>query len=292
MLPEPHSQHASEVGRGDRFEFGKNWANFLSVLDDRRIEQATRSLVTMLGVENLQGKSFLDVGSGSGLFSLAAMRLGATSVHSFDYDPHSIASTREVKRRYFPEAENWTIAQGSVLDRDYLGSLGTYDVVYSWGVLHHTGSMWEALGNVVPLVAPDGRLYIAIYNDQGALSKWWTFLKKTYNRLPRVAQGPFALLVMGPREVAMAGWYIVSGQPMRTIHAWTRYHEQAVNGRGMSRWHNIIDWIGGYPFEVATPEQIVQFYRDRGLVLESPMPPRHRKMGCNEFVLRHVLPSD
>lgn len=118
-------------------------------------EEAKSSLRRMLNVESLEGKTFLDVGSGSGLFSLAARRLGA-KVHSFDYDPKSVACTRELKRRYFPEDPQWTIEEGSVLDRDYLTRLGQFDVVYSWGVLHHTGAMWEALGNVAPLVAGGG----------------------------------------------------------------------------------------------------------------------------------------
>jgi 2-polyprenyl-6-hydroxyphenyl methylase/3-demethylubiquinone-9 3-methyltransferase len=93
-------QHANEVAAGQRFEFGANWLRFLEMLNDERIAQAEQSLCDMLGVSDLLGKSFLDVGSGSGLFSLAARQLGAT-VHSFDYDPQSVACTQELKRWYF-----------------------------------------------------------------------------------------------------------------------------------------------------------------------------------------------
>ena len=140
------SAHAGEVSRGERFEFGKNWSRFLSLLNDERIAAAQNSLKHMLGVEDLRGKSFLDIGSGSGLFSLVARRLGAR-VHSFDYDPHSVACTKELRRRYFPGDAEWTVEGGSALDADYLKSLGEFDVVYSWGVLHHTGQMWQALDN-------------------------------------------------------------------------------------------------------------------------------------------------
>ncbi|MCZ7622150.1 MAG: class I SAM-dependent methyltransferase [Candidatus Kuenenia sp.] len=143
--------HSMEIKKGERFEFGKNWRHFFACINEDRILEAKRSLKIMLNVEDLEGKSFLDIGSGSGLFSLAARRLGA-HVHSFDYDPQSVACTHELKRRYFPNDSNWTIGEGSALDTNYLSSLGTFDVVYSWGVLHHTGAMWEALGNVASLV--------------------------------------------------------------------------------------------------------------------------------------------
>ena len=118
--------------KDNRFDFGENWARFLTVLDDDRIQEAERSLREMLQVESLDGRRFLDIGSGSGLFSLAARRLGAT-VHSFDYDPQSVASTAELRRRYFPEDTHWVVEQGSALDAAYLESLGTFDIVYSWG---------------------------------------------------------------------------------------------------------------------------------------------------------------
>ena len=150
------SNHAIEVQQGERFGFGDNWTRFLSVLNDERIEEAKTSLRRMLNVESLVDKTFLDVGSGSGLFSLAARMLGA-QVYSFDYDPQSVGCTAELKRRYFPD-DGWVVESGSVLDKEYLSRLGSFDVVYSWGVLHHTGSMWEALANVAPLVRPGSLL--------------------------------------------------------------------------------------------------------------------------------------
>jgi 2-polyprenyl-6-hydroxyphenyl methylase/3-demethylubiquinone-9 3-methyltransferase len=227
----------------------------------------------MLGVERLDGLMFLDVGCGSGLFSLAARRLGAR-VHSFDYDPQSVACTQELKRRYYEGDADWRIEQGSVLDRAYLDRLGTFDIIYSWGVLHHTGDMWRALANVAPLVVPGGRLFIAIYNDQGYLSKRWKTIKRIYNQIKWIR--PFLLIY---------GWIHAWGMNtlldfyhLRPFSSWRAYKEE----RGMSPWWDVVDWIGGWPFEVATPEAIFRFYRDRGFRLQELV--TRQGYGCNEFV--------
>src|SRR5438045_550600 len=190
-------QHAVEVAEGQRFEFGRNWSRFLLYLDDERITVAEQSLKETFAVADLECTSFLDIGSGSGLFSLAARRLGAR-VHSFDYDPDSVACTRELKHRYFHNDQAWTIEEGSALDEGYVNSLGAFDVVYSWGVLHHTGDMWRALETAALPVAPGGKLFVALYNDQGSRSVRWRKIKKAYNNLPGLLKIPFAVAVSAP----------------------------------------------------------------------------------------------
>ncbi|WP_199248594.1 bifunctional 2-polyprenyl-6-hydroxyphenol methylase/3-demethylubiquinol 3-O-methyltransferase UbiG [[Phormidium] sp. ETS-05] len=263
------STFEQEVKRGERFQFGKNWSNFLSVLDDERIGKAENSLKQSLQVEDLQGKSFLDIGSGSGLFSLAARRLGAT-VHSFDYDPQAVVCTQQLKNRFFSDDKNWLIEKGSILDSEYLNGLSQFDIVYSWGVLHHTGSMWQALENAGSLVAMNGKLFIAIYNDQGWKSQYWKIVKKQYNQnkllrpILTIVHIPFLLIFP-------LIWRLLIG----------RFKGR----RGMSAWFDLIDWIGGYPFEVAKPEEVHNFFEKREFKIVN-----HNlclgKMGCNEFIFQ------
>ena len=279
------STHAIEVAERQRFEFGENWSRFLHALDEERVARARESLCAMLEVETLEGRRFLDIGSGSGLFSLAARQLGAR-VHSFDYDPRSVACTKELRRRYFNNDPEWTIEEGSALDPDYVQSLGQFDIVYSWGVLHHTGDMWHALANAALPVADGGKLFIAIYNDLGSRSRRWTWIKKTYNGLPRLLKSPFAAAVVAPEEAKALLRSMVLLNPGEYVQRWTRYN----TNRGMSRWRDIIDWVGGYPYEFAKPEEIFEFYRERGFQL-TRMKCGGVGLGCNEFVFALSDPS-
>ena len=256
-----------EMKAGERFAFGENWSRFLSLLDEERIVQATDSLRNMLEVDDLKGKTFLDIGSGSGLFSLAAKRLGA-KVFSFDYDPQSVACAAELKRRYFDNDADWQIQQGSVLDTDYVKSLGQFDITYSWGVLHHTGNQWQALSNASDTVAENGKLFIALYNFQPVLSTYWTFVKRTYNRFP--LSRPLFVALYTPHMILLRLLNILRNR---------KY------ARGMSVRHDLVDWLGGYPFEVSTPDEIFDYFKARGYQLRKIKTVGGR-MGCNEFVFQ------
>jgi SAM-dependent methyltransferase len=268
----------NEIDPGNRFEFGKNWQRFLSILDEDRILEAERSLKQMLEIDNLHGKSFLDIGSGSGLFSLAARRLGA-KVYSFDYDSLAVECTAELKRCYFPNDPSWAVQQGDILNVDYLKSLDTFDIVYSWGVLHHTGAMWRAMENVIPLVTLGGKLFISIYNDQGNASRRWRILKKFYNKSSNIIRFILVLLV--------GLLWIIRTSLVRLSHLQNplpfKEWADTKKERGMSVWHDLVDWVGGYPFEVAKPEEVFDFYRQRGFELVR-LKTRGGGLGCNEYV--------
>ena len=270
--------NAAEIARGERFQFGQNWSQFLPVIDEERIQEAETSLKQMLEVDSLDGKTFLDIGSGSGLFSLAARRLGAR-VHSFDFDPKSVYCTTELRKNYFRDDDTWKIEEGSVLDGEFMKSLGQYDVVYSWGVLHHTGDLWTALENAQQRVAPGGKFFIALYNDTGSQSARWVWIKKTYNGLPGILRPPFAALAMAPQELKQMVKSIVLLKPGRYIDSWTSYRKN----RGMTKWRDIVDWVGGYPYEVSTPDEIFDFARARGFLL-TKLKCGRVGLGCNEFV--------
>ena len=257
-----------------RFKFGKNWEYFLNSLDEAGIHQAEISLKEMLGINTLAGKTFLDVGSGSGVFSLAARRLGA-KVTSFDYDFDSVECAKKLKKQFFDDNDNWQIDQGDVLNAEYLKSLGQFDIVYSWGVLHHTGDMWRALKNISNLNLNNGILFISLYNDQGLESKLWGIVKKSYNILPNLFK-PFILAITFTRMWAITILKdTLKGHPLKTLRSYNK-------NRGMSVWRDVVDWAGGYPFEVAKPNDVIGFFGKKGFKL---IKIKHSDgSGCNEYV--------
>lgn len=273
LLQAKEAEMTSAVLDDHRFEFGRNWSAFLATIDEPKISLAQRSLAELLQVQSLEGKRFLDVGCGSGLSSLVARRLGA-EVMSFDYDVQSVATTRVLRDRFAPNDPAWRIEQGSVLDQSYIAQLGEWDIVYSWGVLHHTGSMWLAIENTARMTAPRGRLALALYNDQGRLSEYWRGIKRAYVTRPWMR--PFLITLA---FVWTWGWtMLVDLKRLRPGRTWREYGRE----RGMSAWHDLVDWAGGYPFEVATPDAIFEFFRKRAFSLDKLITRQGR--GCNEFV--------
>lgn len=268
----------NEIGT-DRFPFGENWKRFLGILSEEHIQEAEKAIVTFLRVSDLTGKRFLDIGSGSGLHSLAARRLGAEVV-SFDYDLQSVSCTREIKSRYYSDDPLWKIEQGSILDRDYVDGLGAFDIAYAWGVLHHTGALWQALYNSQRPLREGGLLFVAIYNDQGIVSAIWKIVKRAY------CSGAFGRGMMTALfyPVFFLSGLLIDLARLRNPSARYREHKKY---RGMSLLHDWRDWLGGYPFEPAEPNRIISFYKNLGFELVNFQPTGHG-FGNNQFLFRRV----
>lgn len=286
-----NEERINAPANGNAFAFGKNWSRFLTTLNDDRVLAAENSLRTLLRVETLNGQRFLDAGSGSGLFSLAAYRMQANVV-SFDVDRDSIACTQELKRRYASSSERWNVTIGSLLDESFLQSLGSFDVVYCWGVAHHTGDMWSAIHNLSQNVKPNGFFVLAIYNDQLYISKAWRGIKRIYNRLPPVLRPLFAAAVgsyaflkrLIVTMLAALLRLITLRNPFVPLLNWAR----ETQARGMHGWYDLVDWVGGWPFEVAKPEEIFRYLRDRQFMLKEMTTCIGH--GCNEFVFQKTSP--
>lgn len=271
-----------DAERQDRFAFGKNWQSFIASIDDDRIANSTTSLCEMLDVDSLAGKRFLDIGSGSGLSSLAAHHLGA-NVTSLDADPESVQCTDALRHRYAEDSPRWHVSQGSVLDESFMESLGRFDVVCAWGVLHHTGDMRRAIAFASQRVADGGLFFLAIYNDQGGASRRWLAVKRLYHRMPSVIRPIWVITIASWYEFKFALARLARGRNPLPLADWRAKRSD----RGMSAWHDWVDWVGGLPFEVAKPEEIILPLNKSGFVLEN-LRTVGSGWGCNEYVFRRL----
>jgi len=266
--------------REHRFEFGANWLDFARHLRIEQIAKAEQSLCGLLGCDTLAGRRFLDIGSGSGLFSLAARRLGAR-VHSFDFDASSVECTTHLRDLYCPGADGWTVEHGSILDGNYVRTLGTFDVVYSWGVLHHTGSMDAALGAAARLVSPFGLFAFALYH-RTLMCGFWRWEKRWYAGASSEAQRRARAIYIA----LLRARFIFSG---RDFEAYVAGYE---NGRGMDFNHDVHDWMGGFPYESIGGPEVDAIMRRLGCVRVhgegTPLTVGIFGSGCDEYLYRRA----
>lgn len=257
-----------------RFEFGQNWEIYLSKISDEHVREAQRSFQTFTGLTSLQGKRFLDIGCGSGIHSYVAFLMGASEILSFDYDPFSVECTEKLKDWKAPEAAHWRVARGDILSQKEMAGLGCFDFVYAWGSLHHTGSLWKAIGQAAILVKPGGLFDLAIYNKHWS-SPLWRQIKRVYCVSPRPIQKTLLAAYQTAEWLRIA--LVKRRNPSRFIQEYSRQ-------RGMIWKEDLRDWLGGYPYEYASPKEIRHFLGQRGFTLLKETP--NRSLGCSEFLFR------
>jgi SAM-dependent methyltransferase len=236
------------------FSFGENWQNYLGSVSDQEIDEAKKDIEKWLGLDSVSGKTVIDIGCGSGIHSLAFYLLGAKKICSFDYDKLSVAAAKTLWEKE-GKPSNWRIYQGSILDQESIESLGKFDIVYSWGVLHHTGAMWDALDKSIGLIMEGGVLWVSLY-VAGPRYIQDLKLKKKYN----------ASSEWGKRW--MIGKWVGVLMLSRLRHLQNPFTWNQSRGRGMNVYHDIIDWLGGLPYEVASEDAVLRFARENDLVLE------------------------
>jgi SAM-dependent methyltransferase len=261
-------------GENISFSFGQNWQKYVANVDEAAVKCAEQSFVDFTKLNRLDDYEFLDLGCGSGMSSLVALRLGARRVVGVDVDPSSVAASTAMRERFGYSHDRWQIHSGSVLDEEFLQGLGRFSYVYSWGVLHHTGAMWPAIENVVRHnVQPGGMLHLALYHAHSTAPTWLK-IKRLCNASPRVL---FPLLKYSYLAALFAKMSLRFQSPIRYVR---NYKGQ----RGMNFFRDVDDWMGGLPYEFCSPEEVTNFMASRGgkrLQLKEA-----NSCGCNEFLFQ------
>lgn len=263
------------------FKFGENWASYARTIDQTMLDEAKEGLVRLFGQDGLRGKTFLDIGCGSGIHSTAAACLGATTVRAVDLDPVSVETTRQTLARFAPDTDA-TAEQVSVFTLDPEVH-GRFDVVYSWGVLHHTGAMNDAIRRAAATVAPDGLLALAMYRKT-ALCAAWKVEKRWYAKASPKAQAAARSVFITLFRLGL----MLSGR------SYASYVATYKSARGMDHLHDVHDWMGGYPYESASASDMDAMILPLGFTLERsftrPFSLGLFGSGCDEYVYRRGTP--
>jgi SAM-dependent methyltransferase len=233
--------------RKTHFEFGANWQDYAKMVDKTRIDGAIAGLQKLFP-DGLSGKAFLDIGCGSGLHSLAAISLGAASVLAIDIDENSVSATRGLLTEFVPDGP-WEAKILSVLD---VSDIGGFDVVYSWGVLHHTGAMWRAIEKAASFVKPGGVFALAIY-AKTSFDGAWKLEKRMYKSAPAPAQWTMRQLFISA---------LIAAKLVRGKNPMSLFSEPIARGMNLS--NDVHDWLGGYPYETASIEELTSRISDMG----------------------------
>lgn len=249
------------------FSFGKNFSDYLKSVDlDKALGEARKSLSSFLQTDNLKGLSFLDLGAGSGLYSKAALDLGAKSVVSIDSDKAALECCRKLKGSAY--GARWEILEGDILDSTFMNSLPKFDIVYAWGVVHHTNRMWRALANAGQRVKSKGKIYLGVYNHADAFgfypdgrfgnSRFWRSFKSFYSNC-----SPWGQKIINNMSIlGISGIYLTQGaKPLRRL--------RSVEDRGMTWQVSMLDWLGGYPYNYARPNDVFRFMVRRDFALQN-----------------------
>lgn len=276
---------ATLLDQTSHFAFGKNWLDYAEKIDEARVAQAAADLQRLAGRERLAGLSFLDIGCGSGLHALAAIRLGAARVIGVDIDADSVEASRRTLARFAPDADA-RFETCSVFDMP-VERFGTFDVVYSWGVLHHTGDMDRAIACAAALVAPAGVFLVALYLKT-PFCGIWRHIKRWYSRATPASQA-------WARHVRIRLQRLAFKAQRRDFDAYVRDYD---TNRGMDYYNDVHDWMGGYPYESVSPQCCHEFLARLGFSLEREFVPRSGRYlpgllgsGCAEYAFRRTVLS-
>ena len=258
------------------FSFGENWQDYLKNASEREVDRAKRDIEEWLDPISISGKAIIDIGSGSGIHSLAFYLLGAEEICSFDFDQLSVDATKTLWEKE-GRPPNWRIFHGSILDEEWIKSLGKFDIVYFWGVLHHTGAIWDAFEKSISLIKTGGILWISLYAKGPRYVKDLE-LKKKYNSSS--SRGKHRMISKRIGRLMLG----------RLKHFQNPFTWNENTERGMNVYHDVVDWLGGLPYEVASEDEVLRFGRKYGLVLERITV--RKEGGCSIYVFSRSIRSE
>jgi len=262
------------------FAFGENWDLYSRQIDSRHIENSKKDFIGLTHLDCLEGMKVLDIGSGSGIHSLSMMLLGCKNLVSLDYDFDSVSTTKRVLSGKIFKGD-YQVIQADILKHIPELDGHTFDLVYSWGVLHHTGDMMKGIDESVRYVKPGGLIALALYRKT-LFCSFWKIEKFIYSKSPKLLQR----VVQKSYELVFAlHTYLKTGQTFGS------YKHDYLQKRGMEFSRDVHDWLGGYPYESIDPKYLIQYMQLMGFSLVNSNIAKKQigilGSGCDEFLFKN-----
>jgi ubiquinone/menaquinone biosynthesis C-methylase UbiE len=188
--------------------YGKLWDKYET---DEYIKEAYRIIESRFknnefDLSVLKGKTILDMGCGSGRYTIALTKTGAEKVYGIDLGKESIRKAALIAEK--SGIRNIEFDVGSVLDLPYEDNL--FDFIYSNGVLHHTENLEQGINELYRTLKPGGESFLYLYADGGI---FWYSRKKMPRVMKKIPQSyTMAILDLlgmpNNRFIFCDNWYV------------------------------------------------------------------------------------
>jgi ubiquinone/menaquinone biosynthesis C-methylase UbiE len=214
--------------------------------------------------EEVKGKSVLDAGCGTGIFSIIFATNGAGRVTGIDISEGSLQTARGLKKKF--NLENADFQKQDMLALPF--SDESFDIVWAWGTVHHTTDPFRAITELLRILKPSGSILLAVYK-RTRLTFLHEIIRKTLLRAPRKTWKGLARVMA----------FFLS--PVIFL-----FKKREKSRRGEKLEELIIDWYFVPIRHYYKPEEIRGFLEERGLVIEKYLPASGRFDSTSNFIFK------
>ncbi len=216
--------------------------------------------------EGVKCKRVLDGGSGSGMISVAFAVMGA-DVTGVDVTPKCVENGCKNADLFGVQCR---FLKRNLLSLDLCGE--TFDIIYNWGVLHHTQDARKSFTNLAKHLKPGGEMIVAVYLKT-VLSGFWNFLRIFYQESPQV----FKTLFLNTGSIFLNGVDYFNN---------LFFNKERYMMRGTNNKEILNDWFGVPYRTFHTYEEVFEWFRENGLEYQLVNSATGRFKSTSNFVVR------
>lgn len=226
-----------------------------------KIEKQIEFLNKLIGRDNIENKIVLDAGCGTGIAAISFKKLGANKVIGIDISKKSLLTAKKLAEEAGVKLKFIT---GDLLN---LPLKGNFDIIHSFGALHHTGDTKGAFANLINLLGENGQFYLALY-WRTRLTFLHQFIRKILRLLPESAWEPISKFITK---------FMVGKKKTQ---------------RGFDGYGEALDWLCVPHRDHYRPEEIKKWFKEYNMQSELLVKQTGRFKSTSNFVIRGFKVQD